>query len=360
MRSVPLTLRRPPASSVLSATLASALLLTAGAPSLPIHATGIKRNSYEPLTLDDIIQAQDDEIDTPLVSSLMHQTKPEYAIQRVFVREEYISFLKDWLQCRPEKGKILLGSPGIGKSVCSFLAVEYMLRKPDTVVKWIWDGEHALQGCIAWADDIYLYNFADMQLQHQLPRASQRAIEHYFHQLHCCTENVLVYDGKKNMHYLGVAGGFSKGLAVHSPSAKSIEGAAKEGLYRWHMKPWNDEEVHTYARKRGYDGEVALELFELLGGAVRDILKSLGKGADEEKYAFARQHIEEGIAELYPGERNQTAAQEFEEKRPVHRVLHYYPQPECRGLKEIYFSSHYARDQYLEVRNRLEELRRST
>ena len=58
----------------------------------------------------------------------MHQTKPEYAIQRVFVREEYISFLKEWLQCRPPKGKILLGSPGIGKSVCSYLAVEYMLR----------------------------------------------------------------------------------------------------------------------------------------------------------------------------------------------------------------------------------------
>jgi hypothetical protein len=32
-----------------------------------------KRNSYEPLTPDDIIQAQDDEINTPLVSNLMHQ-----------------------------------------------------------------------------------------------------------------------------------------------------------------------------------------------------------------------------------------------------------------------------------------------
>ena len=317
-----------------------------------------KRNSYESVTPDDIIQAQDDEIDTPLVSSLMHQTNPEYAIQRVFVREEYISFLKDWLQCWPEKGKILLGSPGIGKSVCSFLAVEYMLRKPDTVVKWIWDGEDALQGCIAWADDIYLYNFDDVHLQHELPRASQRAIKQYHEQIQARTECVLVYDGQKNMHYLSETGGYSKGLAVHSPSAESIAGTEKEGLRRWHMKPWNDEEVQTYARKRGYDGEVASELFELLGGAVRDIFEGLAFGTDEEKYAFARKHIEEGIAELDTCERNQTATQGFEGKRPVHRVLHYYPQPERRDEKETYFSSHYARDQYLKKRDPVKLLRR--
>jgi hypothetical protein len=32
-----------------------------------------KKNSYEPLTPDDIIQAQDNKINTPLVSNLMHQ-----------------------------------------------------------------------------------------------------------------------------------------------------------------------------------------------------------------------------------------------------------------------------------------------
>ena len=166
------------------------------------------------------------------------------------------------------------------------------------------------------------------------------------------TQCVLVYDGIKNMHYLGETGGYSKGLAVHSPSAESIAGTEKEGFRRWHMKPWNDEEVHTYARKRGYDGEVALELFELLGGAVRDILKSLAYGADEEKYAVARKHIKTGIAELYTCERNQTATQGLEGKRPVHRVLHYYPQPECRDEKETYFSSHYALVWYLEERGR--------
>ena len=32
-----------------------------------------KRNSYESVTPDDIIQAQEDEVNTPLVSNLMHQ-----------------------------------------------------------------------------------------------------------------------------------------------------------------------------------------------------------------------------------------------------------------------------------------------
>jgi hypothetical protein len=268
------------------------------------------------------------------------------------VRQEHVDFLEDWLQCRPETGKILLGSPGIGKSVCSYLVVEYMLRQPDTVVKWLWDGQNTLRGCMAWADDIYLYNFADMQLQHQLPRASQCAIKQYHEQMEARTQCVLVYDGIKNMHYLDDTGGYSKGLVVHSPSAESIAGTEKEGFRRWYMKPWNDEEVQTYARKRGYDGEVALELFKLLGGAVRDILEGLAFGTDEEKYGFAREHIEEGIDELYPGERNQTATQGLEGKRPVHRVLHYYPQPERRGLKEIYFSTHYALSRYLEKRGR--------
>jgi hypothetical protein len=44
------------------------------------------------------------------------------------VRQEYLSFMKEWLQCRPPKGKILLRSPEIGKPVRSYLAVEYMLR----------------------------------------------------------------------------------------------------------------------------------------------------------------------------------------------------------------------------------------
>jgi hypothetical protein len=32
-----------------------------------------KRNSYESVIPDDIIQAQEDEVNTPLVSNLMHQ-----------------------------------------------------------------------------------------------------------------------------------------------------------------------------------------------------------------------------------------------------------------------------------------------
>ena len=291
-------------------------------------------------------------INIPLVALVLKAADFEEVVEGVFVRQEHVDFLEGWLQCRPQKGKILFGSPGIGKSVCSYLVVEYMLRQPDTVVKWFWDGQYTLRGCIAWADDIYLYNFDDVHLQHQLPRASQRAIEQFHEQRQARTQCVLVYDGEKNMHYLGETGGYSKGLAVHSPSAESIAGTEKEGFRRWHMKPWNEEEVQTYARKRGYDGEVALELFELLGGAVGDILEGLAYGADEKKYAFARQRIEAGIAELCTGERNQTAGQGFEKKRPVHRVLHYYPQPERRGLKETYFSSHYALVRYLEERGR--------
>jgi hypothetical protein len=169
----------------------------------------------------------------PLVALVLNAADLEEIVKSAFVRPEYVDFLEEWLQCG-QKGqyeKILLRSPGIDKSVCSYLAVKCMLRQPDTVVKWLWDRDYTLKGCIAWADEIYLYNFDDMQLRHQLPRASQRAIEQYHQQRQACTQSVLVYDGKKNMHYLSATGGLSKSLAVHSLSAESIEGNAKKGLF---------------------------------------------------------------------------------------------------------------------------------
>ena len=77
MRSVPLTLRPAPASSVLSGTLASALLLTAGASSSPVHIAGIKTNSYEPLTLGGLKQCVGQMIDIPLVSRIIDEIYPK-------------------------------------------------------------------------------------------------------------------------------------------------------------------------------------------------------------------------------------------------------------------------------------------
>ena len=125
---VPRTLPCPPPSSVLSGAPAPAHLLTAGASSSPALVPGVTSTSCEPLTL-----CGAHIICIPLVALVLNAADFEEIVKSASVRPEYVDFLEEWLQCG-QKGqyeKILLGSPGIDKSVCSYLAVKCMLRQPD-------------------------------------------------------------------------------------------------------------------------------------------------------------------------------------------------------------------------------------
>ena len=125
---MPRTLPCSPASSALSGALASAHLLTAGASSSPALVPGVTSTCCDPLTL-----CVAHMIYIPLVALVLNAADLEEIVKSAFVRPEYVDFLEEWLQCG-QKGqyeKILLGSPGIDKSVCSYLAVKCMFRQPD-------------------------------------------------------------------------------------------------------------------------------------------------------------------------------------------------------------------------------------
>ena len=75
----------------------------------------------------------------------VEEISSEFTPLKVYMRQEYVDFLRDWQESY--KGRILVGAPGIGKSVCSYAALEMKLREPSNVVIWLWDTR--------WNDAIY-------------------------------------------------------------------------------------------------------------------------------------------------------------------------------------------------------------
>jgi hypothetical protein len=312
------------------------LLFIAGAPASSLRATCIKRSGFEPLTLDALKRSVNTIVDIPLVARVLNTSGIEGVPEKVFLRQEYVEFLDEWLQCK-HKGKILLGSPGIGKSVCLYLVLEYLLREPQYVVMWVWDmgrrSNNELGACVGWGDDIYVTDFGTAAA-----KFSSR-------------DAIFVYDGRSNLHYMSPPP-FSRGLVAHSPSAESIAGTEKEGFRRWYMNPWTGEEIRDWAVHEGYDTQLALKLYNIVGGVLRDVQSALEEGS-EKCTEHARARVREAVKEVFPAETDEPVAQGAGKQAAVHRILHWYPEDDARMQRQTFYSSPYARDQFLERMNEL-------
>lgn len=290
--------------------------------------------------MEDLRRSVNSMIDIPLVSQVLMQTAryPKNAFtERVFVRQEYIDFLEEWLRIKGtrRRGKILVGSPGIGKSVCSYLALELELRDPRTAVIWLWDSHYGkeIQGCVGWGNEVFTANVG-------------RVVD-YFNWHEARGQITFVYDGRANLHYMGFSY-FDNGLVVHSPSA-NIAGSEKEGLLPWCMKPWTGEEIDSWAEKQGYTLNVARELFDILGGAIRLFATVISEVTHESQCSDqARHHIDRAVQHMFPANTSESAGQ-GSERQAAHRVLHWYPVVRTRGVWNVFFCSHYARQRYLEI-----------
>ena len=76
--------------------------------------------------------------------------------------------MEDWLQeprvanlsrLGQNKGKLFLGTPGIGKTYCAYRAVEYLLRQHGIAVLWLWDGAKGAVGCLAQSNEVFVSDY---------------------------------------------------------------------------------------------------------------------------------------------------------------------------------------------------------
>ena len=71
-------------------------------------------------------------INIPLVSRIIDEISSESTPPKVYMRQDYVDFLQDWQVSFKER--ILVGAPGIGKTVCLYVALEMKLCEPGNVV----------------------------------------------------------------------------------------------------------------------------------------------------------------------------------------------------------------------------------
>ena len=310
----------------------------------------IKRSDFDSLSLDYLRQRVNEYVEIPLVSQLLAKTKRFPPVSKLFMRQEYCKLLDAWLQDPPWMGTILVGSPGIGKSYCSYVALEYKLRDPScAVVIWLWDNQLNIEGYVQWKETFFrVKSFTDLVESFNFDEAPGGKV-------------TLVYDGRANMHYIGFH--FAYTLVVHSPSA-NIGGSLKNHPQLWYMEPWARDEIEGWALWNGYDRELARKLFDIAGGAIRVHVDSIARAANQRKIDAgdegesqsdpsdpceqARDIVSDAVKSMFDRTTESTASSG--RAQDIHRVLHWYPDAESRTQHQIFFCSHYARQMYLKVR----------
>jgi len=225
-------------------------------------------------------------VELPLVSKLLAEADESKPPEKVVMREEYIEFLHEWLQSPEGYGKMLVGSPGIGKSVCSYVALEYKLREPSPgVVVWMWDKKGGGSSIFMLCGGTVYWTESYASFKRWLSTIPQEARQNF----------TFVYDGRENLHYMAPPP-FTLGLAVHSPSADSLAGTEKEGLWRWYMKAWERSEIEQWAVLQGHDLELTRKVYDRLGGNVREVERCFVRGNSVE---VATATVEDALEKLF-------------------------------------------------------------
>ena len=316
----------------------------------------IKRSDFDSLSLDYLRQRVNEYVEIPLVSQLLAKTKCFTAVSKLFMRQEYCKLLDAWLQDLPWMGTILVGSPGIGKSYCSYVALEYKLRDPScAVVIWLWDNQLNIEGYVQWNETFFrVKSYTDLVESFNFDEAPGGKV-------------TVVYDGRANMHYIGFH--FAYTLVVHSPSA-NIGGSQKNHPQLWYMEPWARDEMEKWAEWHGYDRELARKLYDIAGGAIRVHVDSIARAAKQRKIDAgdegesqgeqsdpceqARKIISDAVKSIFYGRTESTALSG--PAQDIHRILHWYPEAGNHTQHEIFFCSHYARQMYLNVKEETRQM----
>ena len=177
-------------------------------------------------------------------------------IKEIYVRVAYENILRI-MECNPDRDYLVVGNPGVGKSLFAIYVLYCALRKSQSVLFHV-----------AVHKEIYFF------------QADQKASIVYsgdqFLAEKLNTEGVLyLYDAATRCHPF-LPTGKARVIAFSCPSRKNTADLVKLRYVSLHMPTWSEEELLSASKLDQYgsiDAETVHSLFHMFGGIARYVLE---------------------------------------------------------------------------------------